>query len=382
MASHLNSSSSIDWKKLRNDFKLSSGKVYLDHAAGGPIPEPVHKKIIEFYRQNAEEADFAWMTWVAEREKARENAARFLNADPSEIAFISSVSEGMNFIAELLAKQGPVLLNDLEFPSSTVPWIGKKAKMVFQKPKQGKLLLQETEKIIKSKKIKTIVTSFVQYSNGFRQDLEALGKLKGTRYLVVNATQGFGTFPLDVQRMDIDFLVTNSYKWLMAGYGGGILMVRKKWLKKFKPSTLGWRSMEDPDVMDNRKIRVSPNALRYELGCPNFPAMIGVGAACEYFEKIGKQNIANRVLEVTDYLIQRLQELKMEILSPLEREYRSGIVVFKVKDPKKLFLFLLQRNIFVSVRGGGIRVGPHFYNTFEEIDILLRNIQAFIKKSS
>lgn len=370
-----------DWNKLRNDFKISPGKVYLDHAAGGPIPIPVQRKIIEFYQQNATEADFAWPLWIENREKARVSAARFLNADPSEVAFISSVSEGMNFIAELLVNQGPVLLNSLEFPSSTIPWISRKAKVIFQKPENGKISIEKAKELSTKNKVKTIVTSFVQYSNGFRQDLEALGNDKGNRFLVVNATQGAGCFPLDVQKMGIDFLVTNSYKWLMAGYGGGILMIRKKWLKKFTPSTLGWRSMENPDAMDNRKIKVAENASRYELGCPYFPAMIGVGAACDYFQEIGLQHISKRILEVTDYLIDQLQKLGLEILSPLEPECRSGIVVFKIKEPKKLFLFLIQRNIFVSVRGGGVRVGPHFYNTFEEIDHLIQAIRIYLKKS-
>lgn len=364
------------WTRIRKDFPITGRGAYLDHAAGGPIPLPVQRKIQAHLKENAGEADFAWMKWVAQREKARATVAKFINASPEEIAFTASTSQGMNYIAEMIASKGQVLTNASEFPSSTVPWLWRKASMVWQEPRRAKIELKTLKSLLKPA-VKTIVSSYVQYCSGFRQDLEALGKIKGKRYLVVNATQGFGALPVDVKKWNADFLCTNSYKWLMAGYGGGVLYIKKELLSKLRPGTVGWRSMRFPEEMNNRKLDLIPSAARYELGCPPFPAIFGVAAACEYLMQIGKEKIEKRVLELSGYMIERLQEKGYEVVSPLEPVHRSGIVVFKVKDPIKLWKKLLAAGIYVSARGGGIRVAPHFYNSFEEIEQLVQAVRKY-----
>lgn len=363
------------WKKIRSDFPIVAKGIYLDHAAGGPIPLPVLSQIEAHYRQNARESDFAWMKWVKQREDARRTVAKFMNADPEEVTFTSSTSQGMNYVAEMIAAEGPVLTNTSEFPSSTLPWLWRRAQMVWQKPRDGKIDLAAMKTLL-SPGIKTIVSSYVQYGTGYRQDMETLGRLKGKRYLVVNATQGFGSLPIDVKKWNADFLCTNSYKWLMAGYGGGVFYIKKELLSRLRPGTVGWRSMRVPELMDNQKLDLNPDAMRYELGCPPFPAIIAVAAACSYQMKIGLAKIEKRVLELTDFVIQKLQEKGFEILSPLEPRHRSGIVVFKVKEPALVWKRLLAKKIYVSARGGGLRLAPHFYNSFEEIEKLVKVISG------
>ncbi|MSR77682.1 MAG: aminotransferase class V-fold PLP-dependent enzyme [Candidatus Omnitrophica bacterium] len=366
------------WSQIRKDFLITDKYLYFDHAAGGPVPRPVREAVEQYYREQAEEADFAWMKWVQRREEVRQKAARFIGADPSEITFTSSTSQGMNYVAELLASQGTVLTNTSEFPSSTVPWVWRKAKMIWQEPEKNGVLPLSHLKTILTPEIKTILTSFVQYATGFRQDLAKLSAIKENRFLVVNATQGFGAFPIDVQEMKIDFLVTNSYKWLLAGYGGGILYLRKAWLEKFAPQTVGWRSAADPEKMDNRHLELNPDAMRYELGCPNFPGIFAVGAAIDYLTAIGMDKISKRILELTDFLIQGLDQMGVEVASSREPAHRSGIVIFKSQDPKTLWKKLMAEGICVSARGEGIRVAPHFYNTEEELGRFLKALKRFI----
>lgn len=361
------------WKQIRKDFPVTRRGAYLDHAAGGPMPLPVKAKIEAHLKQNAGEADFAWMKWVDQREAARRTVAKFINASPEEITFTGSTSQGMNYIAEMIASEGAVLTNTSEFPSSTVPWLWRRAKVVWQKPERGRIELKTLKTLLKPS-VKTIVSSYVQYCTGFRQDLEGLGRIKGNRYLIINATQGFGALPVDVKKWNADFLCTNSYKWLMAGYGGGILYIRKALLSKLRPCTVGWRSMAFPEEMNNRKLDLNPSAARYELGCPPFPAIFGVAAACDYLTQIGKEKIEERVLELSDFVAAKLQEKGFEVVSPLDPRYRSGITVFNVKDPVKLWKKLLTAGIYVSPRGGGIRVAPHFYNSFEEIEKLVNAV--------
>ena len=287
----------------------------------------------------------------------------------------------------------------VEFPSSTIPWLWRKADIKWHEPENHELKIRTIEKILSlrggrrptkqsqpeiasltpftrndknNKDIKTIVTSFVQYSTGFRQDLDALSKIKGSRYFVLNATQGFGALPIDVKRWKVDFLTTNSYKWLMGGYGGGILYMNKKWVQKFKPSSAGWRSVENPGKMNNRNVDVRPEAARYELGSPCFPVSFAMGAAIEYLSEIGMEKIEKRILEITDFAIQGLEKKGFEVISPRAPRHRSGIVVFKVKEPEKVRRRLLDKKIYTSVRGEGLRIAPHFYNSFEDIEKFLK----------
>ncbi len=362
------------WHKLRSDFPVTKNCIYLDHAAGGPVPRPVQERVARYYREHSEHADFAWPGWMKQKEEAREKVAKFIHAEPSEIAFVQNTSHAMNLIAELLAGEGEVLTNSSEFPSSTLPWLWRKANIAWQETENFSVPLEGLKRLLKPP-VKTILTSFVQYSSGFRQDLEAIGKIKKGRYFVVNATQGFGALPVDVKRWNADFLCTNSYKWLLAGYGGGVLYIHKKWLSKFKPSSVGWRSMREPEAMNNRLLDPKPEAARSELGSPAFPVIFAMGAAVEYLSGIGMERIEKRILELTDFLIEGLVQKGFEVISPREPGRRSGIVVFKTKDPQKVWRKLLAKKIYVSPRGVGIRVAPHFYNSFEEIEVLLKEIK-------
>lgn len=364
------------WDKLRQDFPITERWTYLDHAAAGPVPKPVYDAVRGKFWDAVHHGDVHWHGWLEKREAIRGKFARFLHADPDEIAFVHSTSEAMNLVADLIGREGRVLANTLEFPSSTVPWIHRRVPVKFLRPKQGKI---EPERIRGNLAgIKTIVTSYVQYQNGFRQDLEKVGNMKAGRFLVVNATQAFGVLPLDVRRWKADFLCAAAYKWFLAGYGGGLLYVKKKWLRKYKPSFAGWRSRVPEENFDNRSVKLRPEASRYEYGCPTLPVIFAMGASLDYLTRIGMEAIEQRVLDLTDYAIERLRDLGLEIMTPLERKYRSGIVVFKVNEAARVVKRLLKKRIFVSPRGAGIRIAPHFYNNFSDVDRFIKTLKDFI----
>ena len=369
----------VNWSKIRKDFPITKRFTYLDHASASPMPAPVYRAVRRYYDELGGFADFSWNRWITRREEIRKKVAQFIHAEPDEIAFTTSTSHGMNLIAELIAEKGAVLTNDLEFPATTVPWIWRNAKLKFLKSQNGTISLSSIRQNLTSG-IKIILTSFVQYQTGFKQDLEALGRIKGNRFLVVNATQGFGYLPIDVERARIDFLATNSYKWLMAGYGGGILYMNRKWIRKFKPNSAGWRSVPHPEQFDNRKAVLKHDASRYEFGCPPFPHIFAIGAALDYISEIGFSRVTSRISALTGFLKDRLWKSGFKVLSSDLPEHRSGIVVFSVKKAQKLTNQLLARRIYVSARGGGIRVAPHFYNDEEDLDHLIQVLKEELRK--
>ena len=364
----------VNWDKFRQDFPVTINYTYLANAAATPIPKPVYDEVRKFYDDILNQGDVPWDEWLKKIEQTREAYARFIGANSEEIAFTHSTSEGMNIIAHMLTPKGQVLSNNLEFPSSNLPWLNSGADFKLIKSRGGKILIEDILAKVNNK-TKTILTSHVQYSTGYRQNLTELSKVTKNRglYLVVNATQSLGALKFNVKDFDIDFMASDGHKWIMSSYGIGVLFVRKKHLQstEFKIPFFSQLGQVNINRFDNSKLDISGTASRFELGSPHFPNIFCLNAALRYISSIGINIIESRILKLTDYLIERLHKLKVPILSPLEKKHRSGIVVFKIKNSKNAVKKLEKEKIIVSARGGGIRVSPHFYNNENDIDKLI-----------
>jgi selenocysteine lyase/cysteine desulfurase len=387
-----------NWDRLREDFPITKSYTYLANAAITPIPLPVYTEILKFYRGALYHGGTIWSDWIDAMEETRELYSKFIGADSKdEIAFTHSTSEGMNIIAHILSDKGIVISNELEFPSTNLPWINKNSKNIkFLKPDyEGKIPILDIAKMIdkfhgkRGKQVKTILTSHVQFSNGFRQDLEELGKLTQRKdlHLVVNATQSLGAMSLDVKNFNIDFMASNGHKWMLSSFGIGTIYIKRKYLRDkdySKPTFFSLSGQKKKDNFDNNTILDSSySATRFELGTPHFQNIVALKAAIKYTSKIGIKQIEKRILGLTNYLIDKLVNIDIEILSPVaEKKYRSGIIVFKPKkeNPSQIVMKLQKMNqIIVSARGKGIRVSPHFYNNEEDIDNLISALVNILK---
>jgi cysteine desulfurase / selenocysteine lyase len=387
-----------NWDRLREDFPITKSYTYLANAAITPIPLPVYTEILKFYRGALYHGGTIWSDWIDAMEETRELYSKFIGADSKdEIAFTHSTSEGMNIIAHILSDKGIVISNELEFPSTNLPWINKNSKNIkfLKSDYEGKIPILDIAKMIdkfhgkRGKQVKTILTSHVQFSNGFRQDLEELGKLTQRKglHLVVNATQSLGAMSLDVKNFNIDFMASNGHKWMLSSFGIGTIYIKRKYLRDkdyFKPTFFSLSGQKKKDNFDNNTILDSSySATRFELGTPHFQNIVALKAAIKYTSKIGIKQIEKRILGLTNYLIDKLVNIDIEILSPVaEKKYRSGIIVFKPKkeNPSQIVMKLQKMNqIIVSARGKGIRVSPHFYNNEEDIDNLISALVNILK---
>jgi cysteine desulfurase / selenocysteine lyase len=218
-----------------------------------------------------------------------------------------------------------------------------------------------------------LVTSYVQFSTGFRQDLLALGRWCRERDLIfiVDATQGMGVFPIDVVGSGIDFLVFSGYKWAQAGYGVGGLYVAPRFLNPTSFPVAGWWSVRDPEAVVNNRLDLKGTAAAVEVGCPHFAGIFALGAALKLFEEIGKSRIEERIHELTDYLHQQLEAERLNIASPKNREQRSGITIVEMRNAADIVKHLAEKKIIVSARGKGLRVSVHIFNNFDDIDRLI-----------
>jgi selenocysteine lyase/cysteine desulfurase len=278
-----------------------------------------------------------------------------------------------------------VILNDLEFMSNVIPWKilekeeGIRVKIVPHQ--QGKILTSEIERRI-DEQTRLVVISSVQEVNGFRCELEKIGELtqKKKIYLLVDAIQHLGAVALDVKRFNIDMLIAGGHKWLCTPFGTGIFYVRKELIPEMRPPYAGWMNIDPDQWSDLGQKSYSPirdytlrndSAKRLMISVTDIiPGIPALWASLKWLNEIGAQRIEARIMDLTSALIDELQG-KVDIISPIENQYRSGILTIRTKDDQRVAQKLAEKKIYVSTTYasgiGGIRVAPHFFNTTEEI---------------
>ena len=374
--------------RLREQFPITKSKIFLNHAAMSPPPKPVadavHKCLDDL--SNFGTTSIEW------NDGGKPFFAKLVGAKPQEIALIENTSMGMNMAANTIRPRrgSKVVTTDLEYPSVVYPWLreGLGVKVHYVKNIEGKILLEDFEKAVDDNTA-AVTVSHVEYANGFRNDLKALGEIahKHGTYLVVDAIQSAGAMQIDVKRDDVDFLATAGYKWLLSPIGAGYFYVRDELIQKLEPPFIGWASVNQKifdtvDFWDIWNLQLSETASRFEVGSPSYLSFTGATEALKLLLNVGIANVEQRILKLTDYLMEGLVNLKVEVNTPREKQHRSGIVLAKIDKPKELCEALTQKGIVTSARSRGLRISPHFYNTEEEIDKLLTEIKEWLNKTT
>ena len=363
-------------EEVRENFPIVKNKIFMNHAAHSPLPKPVYESMLKYLKEVSEQ----WIT-ETDLEMTKKLFAKLINAKPEEIAFVPNTSTGLNIVANMLdySEGSNMVTTDLEFPSVVYPWLRKKlgVRVKYVNNIDGKILHEDFESAVDDNTA-VIVVSHVEYVNGFRNDLSFLSKLAHEHgaYLVVDAIQSAGAIKIDVKRDNVDFLTTACYKWLLGPSGIGFLYVKEELIEKFEPPMVGWASVEPQvfetvDFWDIWNLRLSKTANRFEVGSPSVISCIGAAAALKLMLGYGIEKIENRILDLTEYLIDKVKEAGWKLQTPEEKSYRSGIVNFLIDKPMERVERLAEEEIIVSARANGIRVSPHFYNNKEEIDQLV-----------
>ena len=318
------------------------------------------------------DGDIHWDTWLAKREEVRARVASFINAEPDEIGLTTNTSSGMNLIIDALESHGEVISNDLEFPVSTIPWMHRRIPVHIVRSNAG---IVEPGELKKKMDVRTgvISISYIQFSNGFRSNMDELADIKSKHALVVNASQAAGAFEIDVKRMKIDALCSTGHKWMLSGYGSGFVYISRELQERSRPRSIGWLSVQDPYSMRNDEVHLRNDAsARAELGCPNFAGMFGLGASVELMQSVGIKEIEQRVLDLNRYLTDRLGEAGWKVLSPLADEsHRSGETLVEVDSPAEVVASLAAKKVLVTEKPQGIRVATDFFNNEDDVDKLI-----------
>lgn len=325
-----------------------------------------------YFDEMVSEGDLPYEEWMERTEEARHKLSRLINASPPEIGFTTNTSTGMNIISQMLKGVGDVLTLRDEFPSSTISWINNGFKVSFVEPVNYAYPVEEIEKYI-TPQIKILVASYVQYRTGYRQNLKALGQLckKYNLIYIVNATQGIGVMPVDVKETGIDLMAFSGLKWMTSGYGAGAVYMNTEMLQRFKLPTAGWQSTESPERMDNSDFAIRQEASAIEAGCPHFPSIFALSGALDLIDSIGINQIYERVIYLNKLLQKRAEALGFAVIAPPNDVNRSGILIIRTKNAKRIKDELAAKNIIISVRGEGIRVSVSYFNNEKDIETFI-----------
>lgn len=366
---------------IRRSFPVTRSKIFLNHAAYSPLPQPV----VDVMREYNDELS-RYEIDETKYNLGKEAFAELVGGKEEEIALVQNTSTGLNIVANMLdyPEDSNIVTTDLEYPSAVYPWLKRRlgVEVRYVENVEGKILLEDVEKNVDDQTV-AITISHVEYANGFRHDLKSIAQIahEHNTFLVVDAIQSLGVIPTDVNKEGVDFLTASCYKWLLGPAGTGYLYVRKELIERFEPPFIGWASVK-PEVFETirfweiRQLHLSTTASRYEIGSPSFVGFIGAAAAIKLLLAVGIEKIQRQIFKLTEFLMDSIEDLGFQLTTPREPQYRSGIVHFLVDKPEEKADRLKAKNIVISARSNGLRVSPHFYNTEEDIERLIRELKA------
>jgi selenocysteine lyase/cysteine desulfurase len=369
----------VDWQALREEFPVTRRWAFFDHAAVAPLTGRARQALAEYAADLAENGDVNAARWERRVEEVRSLAGRLLNADPLDIAFVKNTSEGIGIVAEGFPWQpGDNVVGAVEeYPANIYPWMNLASRGVEFRAvpsRDGRLWIDDLRAAIDDR-TRIVSLSHVEFASGFRNDLDALVTLCHERgvYFCVDAIQGLGVLPLDVQRTPIDFLAADGHKWLLGPEGAGLFYIRRDLVELLHPVGVGWNSVVGSRDFSRIDFRLKPHAGRWESGSLPVAGITALGASIELLLGIGIPAITGRVLELTDYLCEEAARAGLEVFSSRRPEDKSAIVSLIVPsgDLRGLVRRCRAEGVAINQRAGRIRVSPHCYNTPAEIDRLL-----------
>lgn len=372
----------MDVEQIRALFPITRQYNFLNHAAVAPISKPAADAMIGFARE-VSEAAYLRGTFYRAAEHVRGDAAKLINADPSEVTFVKNTSEGVNYVARGIQwiSGDNVVSTTMEFPANVYPWMSLESRGVTLRrvaDDNGRIPFDRLVQQI-DKRTRVVAISAVQWSNGLRMDLTRLGELcknKGV-LLFVDAIQALGVHPIDVQAMNIDFLSAGGHKWLTSPEGTGIFYCKRELIGHIKPSEIGYmgvkRSLSEP-VTGLSESDLYDDARRFDSGVYNLAGLCALGASIGLLLDVGINQVQVRVKQLTDILVEGLKSKGWKVYSPRTATEWSGIVSFGSDKHDIDALRKHLRNefrIIVANRLGRLRASPHFYNTPKEMQDLI-----------
>ncbi|MRI01575.1 aminotransferase class V-fold PLP-dependent enzyme [Kriegella sp. EG-1] len=305
--------------------------------------------------------------------ETRETIARYFNCKKENVALIQNFSIGINILLEGLDKNEKVLLLEGDYPSVTWPFERRGFSLSFAKLNEN--LEQNIRQKVASENITVLAISIVQWLDGTKVELNFLKRLKEEfpkLLIIADGTQYCGTDIFDFENSGIDVIGASSYKWLLSGYGNGFMLFKDEVEKRLALKTIGFNSA-NAEPLKKDTLHFTKYFEPGHLDTLNFGSL---KMSLEFFERIGKDTIENRLFELSNYAKEKLTALNVLSVAVVKRKKHSTI--FNVTGGDELFKKFVDNNIICSQRGSGIRISFHIYNTKKDVDKIVKILNTEI----
>lgn len=375
-------------ESIRAQFPFMNKITYLDSAHYTPYPKRTVDKLNSFITEFTTDHLNLSLFHMQKSAELRETCAKLINAAAEDIVITNNTTHGINIFAngvQLAEGANNVAMLDSEFPAVVYPWLNQeklgRANVMLIPSDKGYCNEAVIKRALMEYDVKVFTISHVQFL-GYKHNIKSLSDFCKKRdiLLVVDAIQSSGICPIDVQEMGIDYLSTGNQKWLMSPAGLGFTYISKKYRELINPSYAGTMNMDfDFENFLKYDLNFKESGEAYENSTPNTFALIGTDEALKYFMELGIENIYEHIIDIQDKLIELLDSTKYKIESDLSPEHRSNILLFSHVDlsrNKEIQKTLEAKNIFIAVREGYLRLSPHIYNNYADVELLAAELNS------
>ncbi|MFN2627128.1 MAG: aminotransferase class V-fold PLP-dependent enzyme [Gaiellaceae bacterium] len=367
--------------RIRHRFPIFRERVYINSCSQGALSDVV-RDAYGAYLRDWDEQGAPWEYWTERGEAARASFAGLINAHPDEVAVTASLSAGVSALATGLrfAARSKVVLTDWEFPTIGQIWHAQEARgaRVVHVPEaeDGTIPLAHFERAVDDDTAIVAITH-VCYRNGALLDVEKIVRLAHERgaLVLLDAFQSVGTMPIDVKALDVDFLGAGVLKYLLGSAGLGFLYCKRQLVERVWPLATGWFADKNIFEMDHTDYSPAPTATRFQSGTPPVPSIYAGIAGMELVNEIGIAETREHVLALNSRLIEGLDELKAQLVTPRRPKQRGALLCVRSTDSKALVAALACEGIVTSERNGNLRISAHAYNSIEDVDAVLQSLR-------
>jgi selenocysteine lyase/cysteine desulfurase len=368
-------------QRIRHRFPIFERLVYINSCSQGALSDSVRQAYTDYLR-DWDDRGSPWEYWVEQTERARTAFAGLVGAGRDEVAVTTSLSEAVSSIATGLryaGKRSRVVLSDYEFPTVGQIWHAQEsrgARVVHVPPApDGTIPLEGFERAIDDETLLVSITH-VSYRTGTMLDVERIARLAHDRgaLVLLDAYQTAGSVPLDVGALGVDLLAAGALKYLLGSAGLAFLYCRRELVERFWPASTGWFADKDIFAMDHRDYSPATTAARFQSGTPPVPAIYAGVAGIELMQEIGVAETRDHVLALNSRLLEGLDELRAQVVTPRRPKRRGALVCVKSYDAPALVDALRRDGIVTSSRDSNVRISAHCYNAVEDVDAVLESL--------
>lgn len=311
--------------------------------------------------------------------------ARIIGADPGTVVMHQNVSICQSLILscfEPTPKRNKIVYSELNFPSVMYVYEAhaRNAKLRIETVPSDDGITISLDRFLGAIDEETLIVPFshVLFKSGFLQNAMAITERAHQvgAMVVLDTYQSAGTVPFSVKELNVDFATGGSVKWLCGGPGAGYLYVRPDLHQQLQPKTTGWMAHEEPFAFDP-ELRYAPNIRRFLHGSPAIPALYAAHSGFHIINQIGVERIREKSVRQTSLLIQLAEEAGFDVTSPKNPADRGGTITIGHPHAAAITSELIKREFIVDYRpGAGVRVSPHFYNTDEELELVVKEMKT------